>query len=569
MKSKGKWLVGTLVIGGLLGAGYHFYFGRAKKVEFVTARLERGDIEAVVSATGSCNAVVSVQVGSQVSGNILELHADYNTRVARGQVVAVIDPSPFQARVDQATANLESARGSVLNAQSQLKKSDADIASSEANVANQRANVIRATSQMNDAKNRLDRRLEMFEQKVVSREERDTAQANYDQAVASLEAAKAQLTAAQSSLESVRAQRDVIATQLITAQSQVKQQEANLKQALFDLANTKIRAPVDGTVIARNMDIGQTVAASFSAPTIFQIAQDLTKMQVDTNIDESDIARIQVGQEATFTVDAYSGQVFRGQVQQIRRAPINVQNVITYVVVVNVDNPDLKLFPGMTANVRILTDRVANVLKLPSAALRVRLDESLLSNKGKDTAKEFPSEVFSKTKDAGGEGEKGAASKEGDKQIPDDLKARFAEGRGRFGGGAEAFGGKGRGGRGGFGGQGGGPGGQGFGGFAGGEGRGGRGGFASPGQGQGRGGRGGGSTQVATVYIMGDDGKPRAERVRLGIGDGGFVAVLTPNLREGMRVVTGVLGAETPAPAPGFPGGGQQKNFRGRGGFPF
>lgn len=532
MKSKIiKWLVTIVILGGGIYGGIYYYSKRGAKVEYTTVKLSRGDIDSVVSATGSCNAVVSVQVGSQVSGNILALHADYNTQVKRGQIVAEIDPAPFQARVDQARANLESARASVLNAQSQLKKSDADIAQATANVANQKANVIRAQSQVTDTKAKLARRLEMFDQKVVSREDRDTAQANYDQAVASLEAAQAQLTASQSSLESSKAQKDVVSTQLITSQSQVKQQEANLQQAQLDLDHTKIVSPVDGVVIARNMDVGQTVAASFSAPTIFQIAQGLTQMQVDTNIDESDISKIQIGQEATFTVDAYTGQTFRGEVFQIRRAPVNVQNVITYVVVVRVDNPDLKLFPGMTANVRILTERVSNVLRLPSAALRVRIDSSLLGEKNKE--KDAKDQSDSKPREQAKLG-----SPDGFPGFP---------GVGGFPGGGGGGGGRNRGGGGGNrGGRGGGGGNFGGGNFGGGA--------------QGKGAARAALAQAQTVYIM-ENGKPKAERVRLGIGDGTFVAVVSPNLKEGMEVITAVIGGPSAQTnAPGFPGGNQNKN---------
>jgi HlyD family secretion protein len=503
--SKLKWLLAFGVIVALCAVGGFSYLNRTKKIEYMTARLDRGDINAVVSATGNCNAVVSVQVGSQVSGNILELRADYNTKVKMNQLVAVIDPAPFQARVDQAKANVDNARASVLNAQSQMKKTDADVASATAAIANQKANVIRAKSAVSDAKNKLDRRIEMFEKKVVSREDRDTAQATYDQALASLEAAEAQVTAALSSLDSTKAQREVVQSQFISAQSQVKQQEANLQQAQLDLDHTQIRAPVDGTVIARNMDVGQTVAASFSAPTIFQIAQDLTKMQVDTNIDESDISRVQIGQEATFTVDAYPGQTFRGEVYQIRHAPINVQNVITYDVVVRVDNPDLKLFPGMTANVRILTQKATDVLRLPSAALRVRLDAGNQAKKGG----------------------KGAPGQDGQNRG-----GEFARGGGNRGGGG---GGRGKGG-----------------GFN-----------PNPGAGAAR----AALAQLQTVYVLGEDGKPRAERVRLGIGDGGFNEVLSNNLKEGDTIITGILSGG-PAATPGFPGQQQNKNnFKGRGFF--
>jgi HlyD family secretion protein len=367
-----KKLLVAVILVAIIGVGAYTYYSRSHTVEYVTARVERGDIEASISATGNCNAVVTVQVGSQVSGNIVQLFADFNTKVTKNQLVARIEPTVFQARVDSARASLDAANAGVVNAQANLKRSDADIANAQANVSNLKANVLHAQSAVNDAKTKLARRLDEFKQGIIAKEDEDTAQATYDQAVASLEAAQAQAAAAQANVVSVQAQKDVAVTQLSSAQAQVKQVAASLQQAQIDLDHTEIRAPVDGTVIARNMDIGQTVAASFSAPTIFQIAQDLTKMQVDANIDESDVGRVMDGQQVSFTVDAYPGTTFHGAVTQIRKAPINVQNVITYDVVIHVDNPDLKLFPGMTANVRIATDKLTGVLKVPAAALRFR-----------------------------------------------------------------------------------------------------------------------------------------------------------------------------------------------------
>jgi HlyD family secretion protein len=356
----------------VLVAGAYTYYSRSHAVDYVTARVDRGDIESSISATGNCNAVVTVQVGSQVSGNIVELFADYNTKVTKGQLVARIEPTVFQARVDSSKASLDAANAGVVNAQASVKRADADIANAQANVANMKANIVHAQSAVNDAKTKLARRIDEFKSGIIAREDQDTAQATYDQAVASLDSAQAQVTSAQASVASYQAQKDVAVTQLASAQAQVKQAQAALQQAQIDLDHTEIRAPVDGTVIARNMDIGQTVAASFSAPTIFQIAQDLTKMQVDANIDESDVGRVKDGQTVNFTVDAYPGTTFKGVVTQIRKAPINVSNVITYDVVIQVDNPDLKLFPGMTANVRIATDKLSDVLKVPAAALRFR-----------------------------------------------------------------------------------------------------------------------------------------------------------------------------------------------------
>jgi len=364
-----KWLLAASLVVVLAAAGI-FYFGQPAQPTYTTAAIDRGDIEAAITATGSVNAVKTVQVGSQVSGNILALYADFNTKVKAGQLVARIDPAIFQARVDQDRAAVDSAKAAVVSARASIAKAASDIAGAEANVASQKANLVHAQSAVTDAKTKNDRRVEMVKQGLIAREEADTYQATYDQAVASLDAAQSSVTAAQSSVVSAQAQKEVMQTQLDQANSQVQQATATLQQAQLDLAHTQILAPVDGTVISRNMDVGQTVAASFQAPTIFQIAQDLTKMQVDTNVDESDVGPIRMGQSANFTVDAYPGMTFPGVVTQIRQAPINVQNVITYDVVVEVSNPDLKLFPGMTANVKIVTGRSEHALRMPVAALR-------------------------------------------------------------------------------------------------------------------------------------------------------------------------------------------------------
>lgn len=471
--SKAKWLIGLAILIALAAVGGFTFYKSSGKVDYITAKIERGDIDATISATGTCNAVINVQVGSQVSGNILELHADYNSKVKRGQIVAVIDPAPFQAKVDQAKAALDSAKASVVNARANLKKSAADVANAKANIANQDANIVKAKSAVNDSKVKLERRKQMVKDGIAAQEDLDTAQATYDQAVALLNAANAQLEAAKDSLESAVAQQDVIRTQIDTAEASVKQQTANLEQAQLDLSHTQIISPVDGTVIARNMDAGQTVAASFSAPTIFNIAQDLTKMQVDANIDESDIGRVKLDQPVSFTVDAFPGQVFTGKVTQVRQNPTNVQNVITYDVVIRFNNDELKLFPGMTANVRILTDRQMDVLKIPNAALRFRPPDAVADTKGKAPG-------------GGGPGDKG---------------------KGGFGGGGK--------------------------------------------------GRAGGGFQ--TVYLVGEDGKPKPVRVRTGGGDGNFVSVLSDNLKEGDTVITGIQ-IQSKGNTGGFPGQPQQ-NF--------
>jgi HlyD family secretion protein len=492
-------------------------------------------------------------VGSQVSGNVAKLYADFNSPVKKGQLVAQIDPAPFQTRVDQAKANLDSAKAQIINAEVGLRKADLDIANAELNITNQKAAVVRSQSQVNDAKRKQDLQAKMLAAGVSTKDASDSAQAVYDQAVASLESAQAQLKSAQAALESVKAQRQVAETQGVTAKAQVATADANLQNAQLDLDHTRITSPVDGVVIARNMDEGQTVQASYSAPQLFSIAQDLTKMHVDTNIDESDISRVQVEQAASFTVDAYPGQTFRGTVMQVRRSPVNVQNVITYTVVIAVDNPDLKLFPGMTANVRLVTDRLSGVIKVPAAALRFRPPEDLLPADAKTDKKAVvpgDAKVDSKADTSKADATKGDASKDatakgGDGKFdPSQFKGR--RGRGGDGGG------------GGFGGGGGG-------------------GFRAGGGGGGGGGRGGngggrGTSQFQTVYTLDEKGQLKAERIRTGISDGNFVAMLNGNLKEGEELVTGIEGVRAGGNqnknAPGFPG--QQNNFnKGRGGLPF
>jgi HlyD family secretion protein len=521
-----KWLLGFTLLIAALALGGFTYYTRSKKADFLKAKVQRGDLESAISATGSLAAVISVPVGSQVSGNVAAVYVDFNSVVKKGQLVAQIDPAPFQTKVDQAKANLDSARAQITNAEVGLKKADLDIANAELNVTNQKAAVVRAQSQVNDAKRKQDLQTKMFTEGVGTQDARDSAQAVYDQAVASLDSAQAQVKSAQASVESVKAQRQVAETQKVTAAAQVATADANLQNAQLDLEHTRITSPVDGVVIARNTDVGQTVQASYSVATLFTIAQDLTKMHVETNIDESDISRVQPEQEATFTVDAYPGQVFRGTVMQVRHSPTNVQNVITYTVVINVDNPDLKLFPGMTANVRLVTDHMSGVLKIPSAALRFRPPDDLLPADAK--------KATDKT-----------VAKNGDGKVD---PSQFKGGDGKFD--PSQF--KGRGGGGGGFGRRGGP-------YGGGGNRGGGGTAGAP-----------RPNQFQTVYTLDEKGQLKAERIRTGISDGNFVAMLNGNLKEGQELVTGIEGVRAGGNqnknAPGFPGGNQNK---GRGGLPF
>jgi len=274
--------------------------------------------------------------------------------------------------MNQARANVDSTRAAVLNANAGVARAEADVASAVAARENVNAQLARAQADLRDAEVKLKRRLMLFEQGLLSKEDTDTAQATYDANAATVKAVEAQVRSADQNIKAAEAQHDVALAQTESTAAQVRQAEAAMAQAELDLRHTEIRAPVDGTVIARHMDVGQTVAASFQAPTIFDIAQDLTKMQVDTNVDESDISQVQVGQHASFTVDAYPSVTFPADVYQMRKNAINVQNVITYDVVLRVDNSQLRLLPGMTANVRILTNTVKDTLKVPNAALRFK-----------------------------------------------------------------------------------------------------------------------------------------------------------------------------------------------------
>jgi len=365
-------ILSTAIITACSGLGAWAYFHGRHGAEYRTIPVARGNMDATISATGNPNAVVTVQVGSQVSGNIMALYVDFNSKVKAGQLIARIDPQIFQARVDAAQAAVGSARAAVYNAQANVQKSVADIANAQANVLVAQDNTQKAHLAVVDAQSKLGRRIQLANEGVLSKEDRETAQATYDQAVSGESAAHGQGDASQAALSASRAEQQIARMQESAAQAQVKQALASLAQAQIDLDHTYIKAPVDGTVVSRQVNVGQTVAASLSAPIIFEIAQDLAKMQVDTNVDEADVGRVQVGQRATFTVDAYPNRVFRGAVTAVRQAPINVQNVVTYDVVIGVSNDDLKLFPGMTANVKILVDHRDNSLKIPNAALRYR-----------------------------------------------------------------------------------------------------------------------------------------------------------------------------------------------------
>jgi HlyD family secretion protein len=417
-------------------------------VKYAAVPADRGDIMDVVGATGTVQAVQTVQVGSQVSGTIESLSADFNSVVRKGQVIARLDPSLFQARVGQAQANLISAR----------------------------ANVDRSKAAVDDARSKLERAKLLFAQQLLPQSDLDTAQSTYDQAVAQLKA----------------------------SQAAVSQAQASVNQAQVDLQHTIIAAPIDGVVVARNVDVGQTVAASFTAPVLFTIANDLKHMEVNASVDEADIGRVRSGQEVTFRVDAYPDRIFHGRVGQVRLQPTTVQNVVTYNTIITVDNDDGRLLPGMTATVSVIVQKSENALRIPAAALRFRPAGFEPGNRG--------------GRAAGAAASPGAAAP---------------------GGGARAAAGQGAGARGGFAGV-----------RRGGDGSGGgrRGGPRAEAA---EAGAGGGEGRPTLVFILNDKGQPEPVRVRVGISDGQYVEV-QDGLPEGARVVVGIEGegVRTPAARP-------------------
>ena len=371
--SRRWWVLGVFLVLAAAASGAWFYAqGRGSTPRFRTAKIERGPLTAAVSATGTLNAVVTVQVGSQVSGQIKELFADFNSQVKRNQLVARIDPEIFQARVAQVKAQLEAAKANVLNQRAAVEKARADVSNAHAALAVARAQTAKAQVAVLDSRRDLGRKRDLKRKGFIAQADEDAAQAAHDSAIAQAESTKAQEDAQASMIRSAQAQLRVAEALLQTALANVGQQEAALRQAQVDLDHTEIRAPVEGVVVSRTVDVGQTVAASLQAPTLFTIAQDLTDMQVDTNVDEADVGRIRVGLRATFTVDAFRGRTFSGEVMQVRKAPQTVQNVVTYNVVVSARNPEGRLLPGMTANVRLVVDQKDGVLKVSNAALRYR-----------------------------------------------------------------------------------------------------------------------------------------------------------------------------------------------------
>jgi HlyD family secretion protein len=337
-----------------------------------TAEVGRGDIVATVQAAGTLNALVMVEVGSQISGQIKELYADFNAAVSDGQVIALVDPETYEAKVAQAQAELEMAQTLVSVQRAQIERARADLESAKAARASGRAQTMRAEVALDDATRNQERKRPLAERNIVATGEWERIQNEYRSAQAQVTASHAEELSRAAAIGAAEAALRMGEAQLDNTLAQVKQKEAVLRQAQFDLTRTYIRAPVTGTVVNRAVSRGQTVAASLQAPVLFTIAQDLTRMQVEASVVEADVSRFEIGQPVTFTVDAHAGRLFTGTVKQIRKAPQIVQNVVTYVVVIAAENPDEVLLPGMTANLEVVVAKRKHVLKVPNTALRFR-----------------------------------------------------------------------------------------------------------------------------------------------------------------------------------------------------
>lgn len=425
-------LLWLLLIPVLLAGGFFLLRGRGEATQFTTGAIDRGDVVQVVGATGILEAVTTVQLGSQVSGTIKSLHADFNSTVKKGQVVARLDPAIFDARLGQAQANLLAAK----------------------------ANVERARSTVEDMRQKYARAKELATQKLLPTTELETAKANFDGAVAQVKASEA-------------------------AESQ---SQASVNQAKLDLSHTIIDTPIDGVVISRNVDVGQTVAASFQAPVLFVIANDLAQMRVNAAVDEADVGRVREGQEVVFHVDAFPEREFKGVIEQVRLNPTTVSNVVSYNTIVAVDNRDLLLRPGMTATVSIVVRKAENALRLPAAALRFRPEGFQRPTGGAAPASGAPAQAAQAA--PAGQGAPGGGM-----------------GMGRPGGQRP---------------QGGGP-------WV--RPSGGPGGPGGPGSGRGPG-------RPTTVFVPDEKGQPKSVEVRIGVSDGQFVEV-REGLVEGALVITG------------------------------
>ena len=529
--NKKKHLIfGALGVVVLAAAGFYFWGGSASAEQYLTARVDRGSLRNTVTATGTLQAVTTVQVGSQASGTISALYADYNSVVKKGQVVAQLDPAVAKAQVEQAKANLQQSQASLQQAKAAVANSRAGVAdaqaraqaasstaqNNQAGVVGAQANLAVLKAQQDDALSYLHQQEALVRSGVVAQRDLQvaqtayqTAQAKYDQGVAQLNQAKlSQQSSAQSGIAQSQAQVQQSQAQVGQSQAQVQAAEAQVQQAAaalqlaeVNLAHTTITSPIDGVVVSRDVNVGQTVAASLSAPTLFTIANDLTKMQVIANIDQADIGLVENAKSVKFTVDAFPGKEFEGKIEQMRLNPQNVQNVVTYNVVIGVDNPDQKLKPGMTTNLTFTIDERNNVLKVPNAALRFMPQDTTVQRTGNSGNGNWQGR---RQQSGNGQDQSARSENGGDVQFARATDPVLAG-------------------------------------------------------------------QTRSVWVLGQDGKPQRRRIKIGLTDGVSTEVVEGSLVEGEMVVTGqTLSSSAAKPntnqgsAPGFGGAPRTGGGRGR-----
>src|SRR6267378_2698316 len=488
-----KLLMGGAAVAVLALAGYYFWGNQSSAPQYMTAKVERGNLRNTVTATGALQAVTTVQVGSQASGTISALNVDFNSKVKQGQVIAQLDPSVSKAQVDQARANLQQARASlqqsiasvagsragVSDAQAKALAARSTVLNNQSGVSGAQANLAVLKAQLDDALAFLKQQDYLMKSGVIAQRDYDLANTAYKTAEARYNQAAAQLNQAvlsqQSSAGSGIAQSTA---QVRQSQAQVQQAEAALRLAEVNLAHTTITSPIDGIVVSRDVNVGQTVAASLSAPTLFTIAKDLTQMQVIANIDQADIGLVEQAKSVKFSVDAFPGKEYDGKIEQMRLNPQNVQNVVTYNVVIDVNNPEQKLKPGMTANLTITIDERNNVLKVPNAALRFMPQDATGQRSGAGAG----------TGNWNGQGRR-------NQQNGTSTGAPRTNTSGQSGNGGESR-------------------------------------FAP-------------ATapvlegQTRLVWVLGQDGKPQSRRIKVGLSDGIATEVVEGNLQEGEMVITG------------------------------
>ncbi|HNX74376.1 MAG TPA: efflux RND transporter periplasmic adaptor subunit [Candidatus Rifleibacterium sp.] len=394
-----KLIVAAVLLIMLVGGAAAWYFwGKSTKARsFTSEEISRGNISSTISSSGSLAALTTVEVGSQVSGNILKLYADFNDTVKAGQLIAELEAQSFEAQLQQAKANLESAIASELAIQAQMKNLIASRLTARADYQSAMANIRKAEVAVVEAQRNYRRIEELFARKLISASERDSAQTTLDSQKAGLDSIKAQGESTKIREQAIDAQSEALEADRKGAQARIRQMEAQLSVAQINLDRTRIFSPIDGVVISREVDEGQTVAASLQAPKLFVIAQDLKKMQIDTAVDETDIGVVAAGQKVNFTVDAYKDRTFTGVVDQVRLSPNETSNVITYSVMVSVENNDLLLKPGMTANAEILVGQRENVLRLPGKALYFKAPDDLLKGAERAQGKSAAGETATDT----------------------------------------------------------------------------------------------------------------------------------------------------------------------------